>query len=592
VSYGYCPSRLARLWRRSELALALPGLPALILYLASSGAAAYGQVSVTTAQYGNLRANANQNEINLSAKNVNTATFGRLFSRSVDDSIYALPLYVSNLEIPDSGVHNVVYVATMSNTVYAFDADDPAQSKPLWFRNLGSAPAVSGDVQTHWGILGTPVINNGVMYLVANIAESIESWSLRLFALDITTGADAFGPPSEILFPFLDGLVPATPFTIQRAGLLVANNALYIGFANFQLNPPNQSSQEGFVFSYALNDITQPIHRFQVTNGQRGDVWQAGRGLAADEEGNVYVSTGNGFYDGVANFADSVLRFDPSLDLVDWYTPDDWPLLYQNNLDLSASGPVLIPGTDYLVAGGKEGVLYLLRRSALGRLQGSDSGGAVQSFLATNGCHLISCSQTLSLTYWDRPGLNGALYVWDRRDYLRAFLFDGNYIQADPWQIGTLTSESIGGITVSANGITPGTGLVWATTTADNPDQTIVHGTLRVFDALNLQNELWNSDLMPEQDSVGNFTKFAAPVVANGKVYVVTQSNQLQVYGLLSAACDVNQDGQVNIEDVQLVIDEILGELPPTNDVNGDGQVNVLDLQMVINASLGKGCGA
>jgi Dockerin type I domain len=131
-----------------------------------------------------------------------------------------------------------------------------------------------------------------------------------------------------------------------------------------------------------------------------------------------------------------------------------------------------------------------------------------------------------------------------------------------------------------------------ATTTADNPDLNTVHGTLRVFDALNLQNELWNSDLVPERDPVGNCTKFASPVVANGKVYVVTQSNQLQVYGLLSAACDVNQDGQVNVEDVQLVIDEILGELPPTSDIDGDGQVNVLDLQMVINASLGKGCRA
>ncbi len=565
-------------------------LAALIIYSASVGAIAYGQIDVTSAQYGNLRTNANQSEINLSVKNVNTATFGKLFSRSVDDSIYALPLYVGNLDIPGSGVHNVVYVSTMSNTVYAFDADDPALSEPLWVRNLGSAPAVSGDVQTHWGILGTPAISNGVMYLVANIAESVESWSLRLFALDIATGADALGPPSEILFPSGYGLVPATPFTIQRAGLLVANNALYIAFANFQVNPPDRSSQEGFVFSYALTDISQPLHRFQVTNGQGGDVWQASRALAADENGYVYASTGNGFYDGGASFGDSVLRFDQSLNLVDWYTPDNWPLLYQNDLDLSASGPVLIPSTDYLVAGGKEGVLYLLRRSALGRLQGSDSGGAVQSFLATNGCHLITCSQTLSLTYWDRPRLSGALYVWDRKDYLRAFLFDGDHIQEDPSQIGSSTSESIGGITLSSNGVTPGTGLVWATTAADNPDQTIVHGTLRAYDALNLQNELWNSDLVSGQDSVGNFTKFASPVIANGKVYVVTQSKQLQVYGLLSAACDVNQDGQVNIQDLQLVLDEILGALPPNDDINGDGQVNDLDLRMVINALLGKGC--
>ncbi|HVI78474.1 MAG TPA: hypothetical protein VM715_09995 [Candidatus Acidoferrum sp.] len=199
-------------------------------------------------------------------------------------------------------------------------------------------------------------------------------------SLDITTGADQYGPPSEILFPLAGELVPATPYTIQRAGLVVANDTLYIGFGKFQVNPPNRNSQEGFVFSYALNDITKPTHRFQLANGLGGDVWQAGRGLPADENGYVYASTGNGFYDGMTNFGDSLVRFDPLLNLADWYTPDNWPVLYDADLDLGASGPILLPGTDYLVAGGKEGVVYLLQRSHMGQLQGSDSGGQPNSF--------------------------------------------------------------------------------------------------------------------------------------------------------------------------------------------------------------------
>ena len=136
----------------------------------------------------------------------------------------------------------------------------------------------------------------------------------------------------------------------------------------------------------------------------------------------------------------------------------------------------------------------------------------------------------------------------------------------------------------------PGNGILWATTTSDSPSQQIVHGTLRAYDALNIQNELWNSDLVPEQDSMGNFTKFASPVVANGRVYVVTQSNQLQVYGLLNTACDVNQDGVVDVLDLQLVVDAMFGQQSSTSDINGDGQVNIIDLQMVFNAATGQGC--
>ncbi len=490
------------------------------------------QVSIPTAQYSNLRTNANQFETALTPSNVNTASFGKLFSRPVDDSIYATPIYLPNVTIPGEGTHNVVYVVTASNTAYAFDADDPAQSAPLWSRNIGPAPAVTGNVQTHWGTLGTPVINGNTMYFVAYIGADTSHWSMYLCALNVVTGADQYGPPAEILFPLGGTLVPATPYTIQRAGLLVANDRLYIGFADFQQRPPDRASQEGFVFSYSLTDLSQPLARFQTTNGQGGDIWQASRGLAADSHGYIYATTGNGYYDGVLAFGNSVLKFDRDLNLVDWFTPKIWPYLYRGDLDISASGPLLLPGSEQLVAGGKEGVLYLLGQSNLGGLRDGSSTDQIQQFHATDGCHFTNCSQTLNLAFLDR-GSDSRLFVWDRHDALRSFSFNGTRLQTSPLAVGPLTSEMIGGITVSANGSIRGTAIVWASTAAAPADYDVVPGTLRAYDADDITHELWNSDTNASRDVLGGFTKFASPVVANGRVYMVGQSNQLQVYGLL-----------------------------------------------------------
>lgn len=304
-----------------------------------SAAMGYGQVSVTTAQYDNSRTAANLSETILNTSNVKAATFGKLFSRSVDAEIYAHPLIVSNVTIPGKGKHNVVYVASGNNTVYAFDADNPAQSTPLWSRNLGpSVYTGGGDVQPNWGILGTPVIYNGALYLVAVISSDASTWPMYLCALDITTGLDKYGAPAQILFPNGAGaMVPATPYTIQRAALLAANNMIYVGFANFAGGTSTHPLQTGFVYAYAPNKISAPVHSFQPAPQQGncgggvtwrgGDVWQAGRGLAADASGNVLVSTGNGYYDGVTNFGDTLLKLSANLGIKDWFTPANWQTL-------------------------------------------------------------------------------------------------------------------------------------------------------------------------------------------------------------------------------------------------------------------------
>jgi hypothetical protein len=517
----------------------LRSVPTLVL-LAGAG---YGQVTVPTAQYNNLRTAANLSEPVLTTSNVSSAGFGKLFSRAVDAEVYAHPLLVPNVTVPGKGTHNIVYVATGNNTVYAFDADDPAQSVPLWSRNLGpSVLTGGGDVQPNWGILGTPVIYNGVIYLVTVITSTPENWALYMCALDITTGLDKYAPPTQILFPKQGAMVAATPSTIQRAALLAANDTIYVGFANFD-SLESIATQTGFVYSYSPVDITRPTHIFQPAPNagscdgltwRGGDVWQAGRGLAADPSGNIFLSTGNGFYDGISNFANTLLKLSPDLALKDWFTPANWLTLCQNDLDLGASGPILVPGLNYVIAGGKEGVLYVLNRSHLGGLQSRSSAGPVTQFHATNGCHLVNCAQSLPMAYWDRSP-HPMLFVWDLRDVLRAFTFNGPRLVSTPSAIGSLAPNYTGGVSISANGNTPGSGILWATTSIATTENTIHVGTLHAYDASNIANELWNSDMNATRDALGDFTKFSIPVVANGKVYVITQSNQLQVYGLLPA---------------------------------------------------------
>jgi hypothetical protein len=322
---------------------------------------------------------------------------------------------------------------------------------------------------------------------------------------------------------------------------------LYLGFAYFRNDVANYANPEGFIYSYALNNLAQPIERFQTTIGMNGGIWQAGRGLAADENGNVYATTADGAFDGVTNFSNAVLKLSPELAVSSLFSPANWYSLTQNDLDVSAGGPILIPRTNLLVAGGKQGVLYLLNRTNLGKLPMRNLPGPVQQFQATHGCYASNpsygnCSQTLSMAYWDL-GANSMLYVWDRTDYLRAFSFNGTRINTQPVGLSAQPHLDIGGLTVSSNGSNQSTGIVWAITAEAYNDPKygpvdaggyIVPGVFRAFTAApgatGQLTEIYNSNLCPG-DSMGNFTKFSNPVVANGKVYVITQSNKLQVYG-------------------------------------------------------------
>jgi hypothetical protein len=312
------------------------------------------------------------------------------------------------------------------------------------------------------------------------------------------------------------------------------NEVLYIAFGNIVPDPKDQHwSQEGCVQSFNARDLSQRLAVFQSTpTGRKGGIWQAGRGIASDREGNIYIATAGGKYDGITNFGSSVLKFAPrSLKLIDWFTPRNHEFLFLQNIDMSAGGVTLIPNSQLMFAGGKEGVIFLLNRETMGKLEG-ESAEPLQRFKATDGCGQKDCAQTLGTAFWARKD-DGVLYVWDRNDVLKAYDFVNERFVTTPSAAGKEKPGMNGGPSVSANGSDAGSGIVWAATTQSRKSGGLAPGTLRAFLASDIGQELYSSDRNAARDALGDFTKFAPPVVANGKVYVPAQSKAVVVYGLL-----------------------------------------------------------
>jgi hypothetical protein len=495
---------------------------------------ALGQVSVLTAQYDNARTTANLNETALNTSNVNVNQFGRLFSRSLDGYLYAQPIYVPNVAIPGNGTHNIVYVATLHNTVAAFDADYPSQAAPFWQVNLGpTVPCCPTAFLTpEIGIVGTPVVDpaTSTLYVVAATLEN-GSYFHQLHALDITSGQEKFGGPVTIQASFPGNGSPSqggfvifdSQHHLQRAGLLLADGVVYVAFTAIDEGSP----WHGWLIGYNASNVQQQVFVYNSTaDGDAGGIWQSGRGVVSDASGNLYFMTGNGDWNGTSNLGDSIVKLSPAAAIEDWFTPDDQATLSLQDEDLGSSGPLLLPNTNLLVGGGKQGILYVVDSSNMGHFQ-TGNGQIVQSFQATSG-------EIHSIAYWGKSG-TPLLYLWGSTDVLKAFQFGNGTFNTTPVAQGGLNAFFPGGIlAVSANGSTPGTGIVWATTPTSDTSYSVEAGTLRAFDASDVSHELWDSDQNAARDTLGNFAKFASPTIANGKVYVPTFSNQLAVYGLVA----------------------------------------------------------
>lgn len=486
----------------------------------------------------------NTNETALTPANVNTNTFGKLFSYSIDGYAVAQPLVLPNVNIPGKGMHDVVFVATEHDSVYAFDADGNGgiSAAPLWHTSfinpaagiftinaVGDLASIAGGfVGPELGITGTPAIDpdTGTLYVVSitkEISNGTTNFFNRLHALDVSTGNEKFGGPVVIQGSVRgvgDGNDGAgnVPFIQlkhhQRASLLFKNGTVFIPFTGHFDYPP----YHGWVFAYNAYTLAQTGIWNANPNGSDGGFWQAGCGPAADAAGNIYLESGNGNWDSTnGNFGNSVLKLSTTngLALADWFTPYNQLDLNLRDIDVGSAGQIILPDSagsvahpHLLLAGSKAGTIYLLDRDNMGHFNASGDTQIVQSVAgAVRGM-------------WCTPAwFNGMFYYIASGDALKAFALSNAVINTTPVGVGPSAIGS-SSPSISANGTS--NAIVWAMQASPY--------VLHAYNATNVSQELYNSSQNSARDSAGSTVKFTVPTVANGKVYVGS-ANALSVYG-------------------------------------------------------------
>jgi F5/8 type C domain len=521
---------------------------AVLFTLSVAGAAlpAFSQ-SVLTRDYDAQRTNANLSETVLNQSNVNANQFGKLFQVQVDDQVFAQVLYMPGLSI-SGGTHNVIFVATASNTIYAFDADTAGAA--LWQRNFnnGGRPTVNSEVGQNCnpyldfsgniGIVGTPVIDasTNTMYFVARTVEN-GSTVQRLRAIDVTTGADRASNPQVTISA--SGFDPT--IQNQRPSLALSGGVVYIGWASFC----DTGSYHGFLMAYDASAFSQ-LGVFNTTSsGSQGGIWMSGIAPAFDSSGNVYFSTGNGSFDGSSNFGESLLKLAPrTLARLDSFTPSNWNTLNSGDTDFGSGGPLFIPGTSVIATGGKEGKIFVISSANLGGVVSGDT-QILQSFQAVDPTVVPNATYHIhnGSAIWNGPqGVN--LYISGENDHVRAYRFNSSTqtFNVPAFAVGSfLPPRGMPGsmLTISANGSQSGTGVLWSyTPRLGDANQKVVPGVLTAYNAETLA-QIWMSGTNPEDDTF-NYTKGAPPTIANGKVYLASFSNTITVYGLRTSSSSQN----------------------------------------------------
>jgi len=555
--------------RRSRTA-SLLGAALLSVTALSAGA----QVDVIMQHNNGARTGANLRETILTSANVNKERFGMVFKHVVDDQVYSQPLVLTNVLI-GGGYHDVVFITTVNNSVYAFDAND-ANSVPFWHVNFGTPASVHDynfgctDLNGNIGIIGTPAIDPALhaLYVVA-LTRVAGHFEQRLHALDVATGADLPDSPVTITAPEFNPLLQN-----QRPALVLDRGNIYIGYASHCDKEP----YHGFLMSYDAITLRQQAVFNTSPGGRESSIWQSGQGPAVDGDGNIIFVTGNGSWNGTTQFGESFVKVSPSLQLLDWFTPTNHLHLDDTDNDFDSSGALLVPGTHIAIGGGKEGVLYLVDTRHMGHL-GDEN--AIQRFAVTS-------SHIHSIVYWQSARNGRLFYLWGQRDHARVYRFnDQNKLNETPFQMRPEANQGHPGgmLSISANGDRDG--ILWAAIhyTGDSWHESRP-GILHAFDADNINHELWNSLELAARDNCGNYSKMAPPTIANGKVYLAsfghhdTGDGQLCVYGLLPAGnpppAPANFNAVRDEDHIALTWDPVPGAVTYTVEISQGASIEVV----------------
>jgi hypothetical protein len=491
------------------------------------------QVSVLTYHNDLARTGQNLRETILTPASVSSPQFGRLFSSAVDGPVYAQPLYLPGVVVPGKGIHNVVYVVTEHDSVYAFDADNNLGA-PLWHVNFlnpaqgiiaaSAAELACGSITPEVGITATPVIDpaTGTLYIVAMTERSATgTYAHWLHALDIATGAERPGSPVEIQASVpgaADGnsTVNFRPWLHkERAGLLLLNGVVYTSWSS----QCDSGNYHGWIIGYSAwgdnpTSLQQAAVYADTPDWEAGAFWQGGAAPAADSSGNIYIVSANGTFDvnkGGRDLGESVLKLSSgkTLSVRDYFTPYNASALTDKDLDLGSSGALLLPDSagssahpHLLVIGSKSGAIYLLDRDDLGRFNpGGDS-------------QIVQWLDGAGPVFGVPAYFNNKVYFSAAHDQVKAFSIQNGLLSSLPVSASAAIFSVLGTVpSISASGTA--NGILWTIDPA---------GQLCAYDAADLSHELYRG-------SIGSSVHFSTPTIANGKVYVGT-ADSMAVFGL------------------------------------------------------------
>jgi hypothetical protein len=485
------------------------------------------------------RTGENRAETLLTPKNVNPKHFGKLFAYRVDGQLYAQPLYVPRVPVSGRGTRDVVIAATEHDSVYAFDAAGLTRA-PLWHdrfidpaRGITAVPCTSARqpecdptiMAPEHGITGTPVVDPATGRIYVDVKTDERGVFVeRLHVLDVATGAEVPGSPVTIQasapgFPSVDFEAHSA---FQRPGLALDGEIVYVAYAS-------NDDARGWIVGFDAATLAI-VRAFCTTpTGQLGGIWNGGAAPAIDGAGDIFTSTGNGSFDagrGGPNFGMSALRIETAnqLHVVDYFSPFNERPMSRRDLDLSSGGVMLLPEhrgahPHELVTGGKEGVLFVVDRDAMGGFH--RNGNRVVQQLDAN----------LHNGYYSSPAyFDGAIYMAGVSSHLDRYAVQGARLSETPAS-RSVASFNYPGSTPSISSNGERNGIVWVIGVSGR-----VRGgppaVLRAYDARDVARELYSSDRNSARDRAGPGVKFTVPTIANGRVYVGTQS-ELDVYGLL-----------------------------------------------------------